>query len=220
MQFHVMEASAMMSPGKALAALPVCSFIHVDRLLGGRGAATSAVSPAHARGELLRLRNGLYYKGVKTRYGLTGPKAEETAIEVSGRAGVGPTGYSAARALGLTTQVPARPSLTVAGPVPTGLPGVEVSRRNDMRRRELGYVEVAVLELLRGDWELIAEDGWPAFPYSTRFGSAAVTEGVLLEMGSRGGTYPTERHELRSMLANFAIEQLNESPDAWGSSRR
>lgn len=153
----------MLSPGKALAALPVGSFIHVDRLPGGRGAASSAVSRAHARGELLRLRNGLYYKGAKTRYGLTGPAAEKTAIEVLGRVGVGPTGYSAARALGLTTQVPARVSLTVAGAVPTALPGVTVSRRNNMLRRDLAYVEIAVLELLRGDWETTVEGGWPAF---------------------------------------------------------
>lgn len=153
----------MVSPGKALAALPVGSFVHVDRLPGGRGAASSAVSRAHARGELLRLRNGLYYKGAKTRYGLTGPAAEKIAIEVLGRVGVGPTGYSAARALGLTTQVPARPSLTVAGPVPTALPGVVVSRRNNMKRRDLSYVEIAVVELLRGDWETTVDGGWLAF---------------------------------------------------------
>lgn len=133
----------MVSPGKVLAALPAGSFVHVDRLPGGRGAASSAVSRAFARGELMRLRNGLYYKGAKTRYGLTGPAAEATAFEVMGRAGVGPTGFSAARALGLTTQVPARLSLKVAGPVPTALPGVVVSRRNNMRRRDLGHVEVA-----------------------------------------------------------------------------
>jgi hypothetical protein len=200
----------MVSPGKALAALPVGSFIHVDRLPGGRGAASSAVSRAHARGELLRLRNGLYYKGVKTRYGLTGPRAEETAIEVLGRAGVGPTGYSAARALGLTTQVPARPSLTVAGPAPTGLPGVEVSRRNNMRRRNLGYVEVAVLELLRGDWELTVEGGWPALLAAV---SRAVADGrVRLDAVAdavAGERSPAARDNLSRMTTDLPKVRAN-----------
>lgn len=84
-----------------------------------------------------------------------------------------------------------------------------------------------VLKQIRDDVSAhLARDGEPVasttgvkrnirYPYPTRFGSAAVTEGVLLEMGSRGGTYPTEPHQLRSMLANFAIEQLSESPEAW-----
>jgi len=53
------------------------------------------------------------------------------------------------------------------------------------------------------------------YPYPARFGSGDVTEGVLLEMGSRGGTYPTQQHHLRSMVADFAIESLGEEPDAW-----
>lgn len=52
--------------------------------------------------------------------------------------------------------------LTVAGPVPTSIPGVKVSKRNNMRRRKLRYVEIALLELLRGDWEATVDDGWPA----------------------------------------------------------
>lgn len=53
------------------------------------------------------------------------------------------------------------------------------------------------------------------YPYPARFGSGTITDGVLLEMGSRGGTYPTDPHELRSLVANFAIEQLAESPETW-----
>jgi hypothetical protein len=153
---------AVLTPAKALEKLPAGSFVHVERLPGGPGAASSAVSRAHKRGDLVPVRKGLYFKGAKTRYGMTRPSAEAIASEVLGRVGVGPTGYSAARALGLTTQVPARPSLTVAGPVPTSIPEVRVSKRNNMRRRELDYTEIAVLELLRGDWESTVEGGWPA----------------------------------------------------------
>jgi hypothetical protein len=37
------------------------------------------------------------------------------------------------------------------------------------------------------------------YPYPGRYGSGDVTEGVLLEMGSRGGAFPTQQHYLRSI---------------------
>jgi hypothetical protein len=150
------------SPGKALLALPAGSFVHVERLPGSRAAASSAASRARKKAELIPIRKGLYFKGTKTRYGMTRPSAEAVATEVLGRVGVGPTGHSAARALGLTTQLPTRTALTVAGPIPASVPGVKVSRRNNMRRRDLNYAEIAVLELLRGDWETTIEGGWRA----------------------------------------------------------
>ncbi|MGH8961578.1 MAG: hypothetical protein ACRDWT_10260 [Jatrophihabitantaceae bacterium] len=157
-----MKAGVHASPGKILDRIPPGTFVHVDELPGSRGAASSAVSRAHKRGELVAIRNGLYFKGAKTRYGMTRPSSEAIAVEVLGTVGVGPTGHSAARALGLTTQIPAEPSVTVAGPVPTSVPGVKLSKRNNMRRRDLNYTEIALLELLRGDWESTVEGGWPA----------------------------------------------------------
>ena len=53
------------------------------------------------------------------------------------------------------------------------------------------------------------------YPYATRRSSPAVTEGVLLEMGSRGGTYPTQAHDLRSLLAEYAINTLGETEASW-----
>lgn len=156
-----MSTSAL-SPGKALADVPTGTFVHVNLLPGSRAAASSAASRAHKRGELRSIRKGLYFKGVQTRYGMTGPSAEEIAAEVLGGVGVGPAGYSAARAFGLTTQVPAKPMFVIAGPVPTSLPGVKVSKRNNMRRRDLNYIEIALLELLCGDWETTVDGGWAA----------------------------------------------------------
>ncbi|OHU47350.1 hypothetical protein BKG82_27250 [Mycobacteroides chelonae] len=43
----------------------------------------------------------------------------------------------------------------------------------------------------------------------------ALTAGVLLEMGSRGGAFPTRHHELRSMVAEHAINMLGEQNDTW-----
>ena len=53
------------------------------------------------------------------------------------------------------------------------------------------------------------------YPYSARYGSTGISEGVLLEMGSRGGAFPTQQHELRSLVANHAIDTLGETGDEW-----
>jgi nucleotidyltransferase AbiEii toxin of type IV toxin-antitoxin system len=42
-----------------------------------------------------------------------------------------------------------------------------------------------------------------------------MSSGVLLEMGCRGGTHPTYRHTIRSMVAEYAIDELGESPTEW-----
>jgi len=54
---------------------------------------------------------------------------------------------------------------------------------------------------------------YPAYPAQAHSGD--ITTGVLLELGSRGGTEPVRQRELRSMLAAHALEQLNHSPDEW-----
>lgn len=42
--------------------------------------------------------------------------------------------------------------------------------------------------------------------YPARLSPAIVTEGVLLEMGRRGGELPRERRRLRSMIASYSID--------------
>jgi hypothetical protein len=148
--------------GKALQAVPVGSFVHTSALPGSADAAASAVKRARERGELIRIRKGLYFKGAKTRYGMTRPPAEAVVTEVLGKTGVGPAGFSAARAFGLTTQLPAKPAVAVTGRrVPTGLP-VKVTTRSNPARASLRPLEIAALELLRGDWQGTVDDGWPA----------------------------------------------------------
>jgi len=91
---------------------------------------------------------------------MTKPDAETVARAALEADGVGPAGVSAARALGLTTQVPTMPEMAVTGPVSTAIKGVKLHRRNNMERRSLNYLEIAVLEVLR-DWEFTVESGWP-----------------------------------------------------------
>ncbi|MFE3257046.1 hypothetical protein [Nocardia sp. NPDC059229] len=105
----------------------------------------------------------MYYTGVRTRYGWTRPSPEQIALEVFGPSGVGPTGYSAARALGLTTQIPVAPGLAVTHRIRTAVAGVKTSSRTNRLRHGLRYEEIAVLELLRNDeWRSVVDAGWPA----------------------------------------------------------
>lgn len=53
-----------------------------------------------------------------------------------------------------------------------------------------------------------------AYP-TTANQAGGISQGVLLEMGCRGGSYPTSIHALRSMIADYAIDVLGEHHDAW-----
>ena len=64
------------------------SFVHVDQLPGSASASHKAASRAVGEGLLLPVRRGLYYRGRRTRYGLSAPKADEVARAVLGTCGV------------------------------------------------------------------------------------------------------------------------------------
>ena len=53
------------------------------------------------------------------------------------------------------------------------------------------------------------------FHYERLYPSEAAEDGVLLEMGSRGGTHPHHPHELRSMVAEYAQGTLGETDNTW-----
>lgn len=195
--------------GKAVATAPVGSFVYTNRLPGTPAAATSAVKRAHQRGELVRIRKGLYFKGAKTRYGTTRPSAEAIAVEVLGTTGAGPTGFSAARALGLTTQVPAKPTMVVTGTVPTAVPGVKVSKRNNLKRLALTSLEIATLELLRGDWETTVDDGWSAL--SDAVGKAVVAGKLRwrqLATAAEGERSAALRENLRRLSEDLQVSGM------------
>ncbi|MGW5383953.1 DUF6088 family protein [Nocardia sp. NPDC003963] len=201
--------AAVGDASKALESFPVGGFVHTNRLPGSAAAATSAVKRAHKRGELVRIRKGLYFKGAQTRYGTTRPSAEAIAVEVLGSTGAGPTGFSAARALGLTTQVPARPTMVVTGPVPTAVPGVRISKRSNLRRLALTSLEIAVLELLRGDWESAVDGGWSALASAV---GAAVERGRLrwreLTTAAEAEHSPALRRNLRRLSEDLQVSGM------------
>lgn len=135
------------------------TFFRRKDFAGGDRAVETALSRLAAEGELIRVRRGLYWRGKKTRFGMTRPSVLEVAVAVGGR-GAGPSGVAAAQLLGLTTQVPATVEVAVPGTVPDPMPGVRFrSRPYSRREHRLTPLEVAVLEVLRDPDS--AEVSWP-----------------------------------------------------------
>tara|TARA_R110002051_G_scaffold60578_15_gene111100 strand:+ start:2548 stop:3531 length:984 start_codon:yes stop_codon:yes gene_type:complete len=56
---------------------------------------------------------------------------------------------------------------------------------------------------------------YTTYQYSTEQTDQDLKEGVLLELGSRGGTYPAQVHPYRSMVSDYAISVLNEDDSVW-----
>ena len=133
-----------LSPAGAIRAAPEKSFVHVDRLPGTSAAARKAASRAAANGELVAVRRGLYYRGKRTRYGMTTPRVEEIARAVLGTRGVGPAGYSAARSWGVTTQVPPVWHVATLRSVER-IEGAKQHARRNLARADLNEKEIALL---------------------------------------------------------------------------
>lgn len=119
----------------------------------------SALGHLVDEGELVRVHEGLYWRGRVTRFGMTTPSPLELAITVAGP-GSGPAGIAAAHTLGLTAQVPSIVEVAVPGPGPDRLPEVRFCARPYRRRlHALSPLEVAVLEVLRDP--AAADVSWP-----------------------------------------------------------
>lgn len=138
------------------------SFFTLGDFEGSRRAVESALSRLAGKGALLRVRNGVYWKGVKSRFGSGNPRPEEIVLKLAGHRGVGPTGWSASHLLGLSTQVPSMPEFVVVGVPPTGLADVVFHSRRNVARVGLNYFEIAVLETLRY-WPTYVEASWSDF---------------------------------------------------------
>lgn len=143
------------------------TFLWVSEFHGSAAAIETAFSRLAAEGKLTRVRKGLYWKGVESRFGKGRPDPIEAALEVAGRKGVGPAGWTASHALGLSTQVPATLELAVAGKPRTSPNGVLFHSRSNLERLNLGYHEIAVLEVLR-DWPHRSDVDWSALIDSVR----------------------------------------------------
>lgn len=154
---------------EAVRATPEGEFVHSRDLVqkfGSRSAVDVALHRLRDSESLVPVRRGLYFKGKKTRFGPTRPDPLRVGYEVAKScgftSGVGPAGFSAARALGLTTQVPSRYEIAVPGRPPADTAEVQFRSRSAVARRDLRPMEVAVLELLR-EWPRYSERPWREF---------------------------------------------------------
>lgn len=112
-------------------------------------ATAHALSRLTAAGELQRVRKGLYYRSKPTALGPSVPSAS-AAVAKTFHAPLHPAGLSAASALGLTTQNPARGEYaTPAAAGPGMLRDAVVHTRRPHTRQGLSTEEGALLELLR-----------------------------------------------------------------------
>jgi hypothetical protein len=127
---------------------------------GSTSAVETAMSRLASAGVLKRVHRGLYWKGVRSRFGHGRPPTLAVGMELAGGRGVGPAGWTASHVLGLTTQVPPTTELTVVGrSAPRAPEGIRFHTRANLDRLGLRFHEIALLEVLR-DWPATAETDW------------------------------------------------------------
>lgn len=136
---------------------PRSRFIRARDFDGAPGAVERTLGRLVERGELVRVRNGLYYRGVDTPLGMAHPDPSDVIAVLAPGCVVGPAGVTAANLLGLTTQVARRPEFAVTAWDGRPLERAQILRRGGARGRgreaaRLRAMEVAVLEVL---------DAWP-----------------------------------------------------------
>lgn len=113
-------------------------------------AVAQALSRLEKRGEIRRVAKGVYHRPGRWLLGETKP-LRSAVVAASVRSTLTPAGLTAANALGLTTQNPARPEMAVSGAkTPTLLRDrAHVKTGRPIARRTLSNREAAVLEVLR-----------------------------------------------------------------------
>lgn len=101
--------------------------------------------------EITRPKRGVYYRPRQTSFGMSAASPSAMAA-LPGKHVIQPAGLSAANVLGLTTQIPARPSIATTAPALTEVAkrtaGTVKTRRPEARRK-LTAREGALLEVLR-----------------------------------------------------------------------
>ncbi len=162
--------------------------------LGERAAVDQALSRLVKRGELMRVRRGLFALPVKTRFGKRAPSVGavvENIVRTTGER-VSISGASAANILGLSTQNPARQIFWTSGP---------------SRRLKLGAQEVELRHV--PNWQLRAPNSRAghAFRALAYFGKAEARN-VLMRIKSQ--LSEEERSELFGLRGSAPIWMAKE----------
>ena len=162
LHFPGMKGSVAQAVGEHIKGLAEQSFVSTRDVEGSRPAVESAFSRLAADGTIVRVRKGLYWKGVPTSLGMSRPRIEEAALALGGR-GSGPAGVAAAHWLALTSQVPSTYLTAVPRRVPRPWGQIRFTQRPVERLlRDLTPSEVAVLEVLRAGPPVV-HYGWGQF---------------------------------------------------------
>jgi hypothetical protein len=130
-----------------------------DQLTGASSTVQHLLTDFTQRGELMRVRKGLYWRGRQTVLGMSPPSVDRLVAEVASGAGVGPAGFSAANLLRLSTQVPRRAEIAVPRYAPRDAGAVRFVSRHGRTGRQaarLTPTEVAFLEVL-ASWDRVVE---------------------------------------------------------------
>ncbi len=189
--------------------------------LANPNAVDQALADLHTAGQLRRVRRGLYWRGRRTAFGMAPPPAADVVRQITGLTyGIGPAGYSAALAVGLSTQVPRTDTFALPVRAPTGLPGgISVVSRSARRGRidaKLRPLEVAWLEIA-GSWHDHVSDRGEAearfrallesgtirpdrLAVATRTEPAAVRQMIAALLRTAGRTDDASRISIRSAL--------------------
>lgn len=162
--------------------------------LGERAAVDQALSRLVKRGELMRVRRGLFALPVKTRFGKRAPSVGAVVENIARTTGerVSISGASAANILGLSTQNPARQIFWTSGP---------------SRRLKLGAQEVELRHV--PNWQLRAPDSRAghAFRALAYFGKSEA-RATLMRLKSQ--LSEEERRELFGLRASAPIWMAKE----------
>ena len=152
--------------------------------LGNPNAVDQALADLHTAGELRRIRRGLYWRGRRTAFGMSRPPNADILEQLTGlTCGIGPSSYSAALALGLSTQVPRDETFALPIRTPTGLPdGIRVVSRAARRGRldaQLHPPEVAGREIAESWRDHVSDQAEAEDRFRAAIGSGAIRPGQI-----------------------------------------
>jgi len=185
----------------------------IEDFEGSPSAVNNELRRLISRGELMRVRRGVYWRGKKSRFGMIGASQGEAVQKVLGaQEAIGATGWNATNLLGLSTQVSPVEALAVTHRRPEGLHNVKVSSRaarSGRREAMLNGMEVTFLEALEGWDRYVEADGATALE---RFGELLDREDIRVERLVRASRTepPVVRERLRAVLRHGGYEEQAE----------
>ncbi len=185
----------------------------IEDFEGSPSAVNNELRRMVARGELVRVRRGVYWRGKRSRFGMVGA-SQGAAVQklLGGHEAIGATGWQATKLLGLSTQVSPVEAIAATHRGVEGLENVRVASRvaRSARREErLNGIEVTFLEVLDG-WERYVEAD--SATTLERLRELLARDDVRVERLVRASRTepPSVRERLRAVLRYAHYEQESE----------